>query len=217
MYSVRVRDHVMIAHSFRGEVFGPAQRLHGATYVVDAEISSETLDENGIVADIGRARDALRDVLSAFDYRNLDEVERFSGCNTTTEVLARTVFDELAARMRDGLLGEAARGDPFWSLVLLYVASVVVTELITNNAAGVVMFPIAMAIAQVTGSDYMPFVVTVMVGASAGFITPIGYQTNLMVYGPGGYRWMDYVRFGTPLSIVVGIATVLIVPRVWPF
>ncbi len=122
-----------------------------------------------------------------------------------------------AAGLLGGWLGEAARGDPFWALVLLYVTSVIVTELITNNAAGVVMFPIAMAIAQVTGADYMPFVVTVMVGASAGFITPIGYQTNLMVYGPGGYRWMDYVRFGTPLSIVVGIATVLIVPRVWPF
>jgi di/tricarboxylate transporter len=122
-----------------------------------------------------------------------------------------------AAGLLGGWLGDAARGDPFWSLVLLYVASVIVTELITNNAAGVVMFPIAMAIAETTGANYMPFVVIVMVGASAGFITPIGYQTNLMVYGPGGYRWMDYVRFGTPLSIVVGIATVLIVPRVWPF
>ena len=122
-----------------------------------------------------------------------------------------------AAGLLGGWLGEAARGDPFWALVLLYVTSVIVTELITNNAAGVVMFPIAMAIAETTGAHFMPFVVTVMVGASAGFITPIGYQTNLMVYGPGGYRWMDYVRFGTPLSIVVGIATVLIVPRVWPF
>jgi len=122
-----------------------------------------------------------------------------------------------AADLLGGWLGSAAKGDPFWSLVLLYITSVVVTELITNNAAGVVMFPIAMAIAETTGAHYMPFVVTVMVGASAGFITPIGYQTNLMVYGPGGYRWMDYVRFGTPLSILVGIATVLIVPRVWPF
>ncbi len=122
-----------------------------------------------------------------------------------------------AADLLGGWLGSAAKGDPFWSLVLLYIASVTVTELITNNAAGVLMFPIAMAIAETTGANYLPFVVTVMVGASAGFITPIGYQTNLMVYGPGGYRWMDYVRFGTPLSILVGIATVLIVPRVWPF
>jgi di/tricarboxylate transporter len=79
------------------------------------------------------------------------------------------------------------------------------------------MFPIAMAVAQDGNVSFLPYVVCIMVGASAGFITPIGYQTNLMVYGPGGYRWADYVRFGTPLSILVGIATVLIVPRVWPF
>jgi 6-pyruvoyl-tetrahydropterin synthase len=110
MYTVCVRDHVMIAHSFRGEVFGPAQRLHGATYVVDAEISREQLDADGIVVDIGRARDALREVLSEFDYRNLDEMAQFSGRNTTTEVLAHAVFERLAARMRTGALGEAARG-----------------------------------------------------------------------------------------------------------
>jgi len=79
------------------------------------------------------------------------------------------------------------------------------------------MFPIAMAVAEGTGANFMPFVVAVMIGASAGFITPIGYQTNLMVYGPGGYRWMDYVRFGVPLSVVVGVAAVVVVPRVWPF
>jgi hypothetical protein len=102
-------------------------------------------------------------------------------------------------------------------LVVLYIATVVMTEMITNNAAGVLMFPIAMAVAQDGNVNFLPYVIIVMVGASAGFITPIGYQTNLMVYGPGGYRWMDYIRFGTPLSILVGIATVLIVPRVWPF
>jgi di/tricarboxylate transporter len=100
---------------------------------------------------------------------------------------------------------------------VLYVSTVIVTELITNNAAGVLMFPIAMAIAQDANVSYLPYVVTVMVGASAGFITPIGYQTNLMVYGPGGYRWADYIRFGVPLSILTGITCVLIVPRVWPF
>jgi di/tricarboxylate transporter len=100
---------------------------------------------------------------------------------------------------------------------VLYVATVVMTEMITNNAAGVLMFPIAMAVAQDGGVSYLPYVVCVMVGASAGFMTPIGYQTNLMVYGPGGYRWADYMRFGSPLSVLVGIATVLIVPRVWPF
>ena len=122
-----------------------------------------------------------------------------------------------AAELLAGWIGNIARGDPFWALVVLYVATVIVTELITNNAAGVLMFPIAMAVAQDGQVSYLPYVVCVMVGASAGFITPIGYQTNLMVYGPGGYRWVDYIRFGTPLSIVVGIATVVIVPRVWPF
>jgi di/tricarboxylate transporter len=122
-----------------------------------------------------------------------------------------------AADLLAGYIGDIARGNPFWALVVLYVSTVIVTELITNNAAGVLMFPIAMAIAQDGGVSFMPYVVVVMVGASCGFITPIGYQTNLMVYGPGGYRWSDYVRFGTPLSIIVGFVTVLIVPRVWPF
>jgi len=122
-----------------------------------------------------------------------------------------------AAELIAGYIGDVARGDPFWALVVLYVSTVIVTELITNNAAGVLMFPIAMAVAQDGNAHYLPYVVTIMVGASAGFITPIGYQTNLMVYGPGGYRWMDYIRFGTPLSILVGVATVIIVPMVWPF
>jgi di/tricarboxylate transporter len=122
-----------------------------------------------------------------------------------------------AAELLADWIGNIARGDPFWALVVLYVATVVTTEMITNNAAGVLMFPIAMAVAQDGGVNFLPYVICVMVGASAGFITPIGYQTNLMVYGPGGYRWMDYIRFGTPLSVLVGIATVLIVPRVWPF
>jgi di/tricarboxylate transporter len=119
-----------------------------------------------------------------------------------------------AADLLAGLIGDIAEGNPFWALVVLYVATVILTELITNNAAGVLMFPIAMAITQDAGVSFMPYVVAVMVGASCGFITPIGYQTNLMVYGPGGYKWIDYVRFGTPLSILVGIAIVIIVPRV---
>ena len=122
-----------------------------------------------------------------------------------------------AAQLLAGWIGDIARGDPFWALVVLYISTVVLTELITNNAAGVLMFPIAMAVAQDGNASYLPYVVSIMVGASAGFITPIGYQTNLMVYGPGGYRWIDYIRFGVPLSILVGVATVLIVPRVWPF
>jgi di/tricarboxylate transporter len=121
-----------------------------------------------------------------------------------------------AADLLAGWIGTIAKGDPLWALAVLYVVTVLVTELITNNAAGVVMFPIAMAVARDGHSHFLPYVVVVMVGASAAFMTPIGYQTNLMVYGPGGYRWTDYIRFGAPLSLLIGIATVLIVPHVWP-
>ena len=110
MYSVSVRDHMMIAHSFNGEVFGPAQRLHGATYVVDVEFRRPDLDADGIVVDIGRATEALRTVLAGLNYRNLDDEPLFTGRNTTTEFLARVVFDRLAAAIRDGDLGPGARG-----------------------------------------------------------------------------------------------------------
>ena len=110
MFSVTVRDHMMIAHSFRGDVFGPAQRLHGATYVVDATFSRVELDSDGIVVDIGAATDALRDVLADLNYRNLDEVPELAGRNTTTEVLAKLIADRLASRIEDGGLGDSARG-----------------------------------------------------------------------------------------------------------
>jgi 6-pyruvoyl-tetrahydropterin synthase len=109
MYSVTVRDHVMIAHSFRGEVFGPAQRLHGATFVVDATFSGEELDGDGIVVDIGRAGEELHAVLADLNYRNLDEEPALSGQNSTTERVARLVADRLAERIADGALGPAAR------------------------------------------------------------------------------------------------------------
>ncbi|HYF59174.1 MAG TPA: 6-carboxytetrahydropterin synthase [Burkholderiaceae bacterium] len=107
MFAVEVRHHIMIAHSFRGEVFGPAQRLHGATFVVDAAFFARELDANGIVLDIGRATDALREVLAPLEYRNLDDLPEFSGRNTTTEFLARHVHRELAARCRGAALGRA--------------------------------------------------------------------------------------------------------------
>jgi len=110
MYSVSVRDHMMIAHSFKGEVFGPAQRLHGATYVVDAEFKRPDLDAHGIVVDIGRAADALRHQIAELSYRNLDDVPAFAGQNTTTEFLARFVFDGLVAAIRRGDLGPDADG-----------------------------------------------------------------------------------------------------------
>ncbi len=108
MYSVSVRDHVMIAHSFRGDVFGPAQALHGATYVVDVEFRSPKLDANGIVVDIGRASEALRRVLADLNYRNLDDVPAFAGRNTTTEFLSRVVFDGIVAAIHRGDVGPGA-------------------------------------------------------------------------------------------------------------
>jgi 6-pyruvoyl-tetrahydropterin synthase len=110
MYSVSVRDYFMIAHSLTGKVFGPAERLHGATYVVDVEFRRPALDRHGIVVDIGRAADALKAVLGGLNYRNLDEDPLFKGQNTTTEFLARLVFDRVAASIRRGDLGEDARG-----------------------------------------------------------------------------------------------------------
>ena len=105
MFSVEVRDYIMIAHSFRGAVFGPAQALHGATFVVDAAFFAETLDSNGIVIDIGRAHDALKAVLGPLNYRNLDDAPEFSGSNTTTEFLTKHIFDALAKNARAGELG----------------------------------------------------------------------------------------------------------------
>lgn len=108
MFAVEVRDHVMVAHSFRGKVFGPAQALHGATFVVDAAFIAETLDDDGIVVDIGLAHEALKEVLGLLNYRNLDEVPEFKGMNTTTEFLTRHVFDGLAAAVKGGRLGRNA-------------------------------------------------------------------------------------------------------------
>jgi 6-pyruvoyl-tetrahydropterin synthase len=110
VFGVTVRDHVMVAHSFRGETFGPAQRLHGATYVVDATFRRAELDDDGVVVDIGRAAAELRAVLDELGYRNLDDEPAFDGMNTTTEALARVVADRLAERIHAGALGDGARG-----------------------------------------------------------------------------------------------------------
>jgi 6-pyruvoyl-tetrahydropterin synthase len=109
VFSVTVRDHMMIAHSLRGETFGPAQALHGATYVIDATFRRADLDADGIVVDIGRATEELRAVVSELNYRNLDDVPALAGTNTTTETLARLIADRLAERARAGALGDAAR------------------------------------------------------------------------------------------------------------
>src|SRR6266567_3218894 len=110
MYTVAVRDHLMIAHSFNGAVFGPAQRLHGATYVVDVEFRRQELDSDGIVVDIGRALETVHTVLGALNFQNLDEVQEFKGHNTTTEFLARVIFDRIVAAIHRGDLGAEANG-----------------------------------------------------------------------------------------------------------
>jgi 6-pyruvoyl-tetrahydropterin synthase len=109
LFAVEVRDHIMIAHSFRGAVFGPAQALHGATFVIDAAFMAETLDANGIVIDIGRAHEALKAVLGPLNYRNLDDLPELQGANTTTEFLTKHIFDQLAAAARSGQLGRDGR------------------------------------------------------------------------------------------------------------
>jgi 6-pyruvoyl-tetrahydropterin synthase len=108
MFSVTVRDHMMIAHSFQGEVFGPAQKLHGATYVVDATFRGPALDPDGILVDIGLVTQHVHEVLGGLTYRNLDDLPELSGTNSTTEALARYVADRLADRIREGQLGRAA-------------------------------------------------------------------------------------------------------------
>ncbi|HZK58537.1 MAG TPA: 6-carboxytetrahydropterin synthase [Cryobacterium sp.] len=110
MFSVTVRDHMMIAHSLRGEVFGPAQRLHGATYIVDATFRRTALDADNIVVDIGRAAEELHAVVGELSYRNLDDEAAFAGMNTSNEALAQVIADRLAERVRAGALGDAARG-----------------------------------------------------------------------------------------------------------
>ena len=109
MFNVTVRDHMMVAHSLRGDVFGPARRLHGATYVVDATFRRRDLDADGIVVDIARATEQLHAVLADLNYRNLDDEPAFGGMNTSTEALARVIADRLAERVNEGALGEAAR------------------------------------------------------------------------------------------------------------
>jgi 6-pyruvoyl-tetrahydropterin synthase len=109
MYAVEVRDHIMIAHSFRGEMFGPAQTLHGATFVIDAAFMAEALDPNGVVIDIGRAHEVLKAIVKDLNYRNLDDIAEFGGINTTTEFLTKYVFDRLAAAARSDGLGRDGR------------------------------------------------------------------------------------------------------------
>jgi di/tricarboxylate transporter len=122
----------------------------------------------------------------------------------------------VAGVIANGLIG-LGRNNPHAALALVYLTSVLFTELITNNAAAVLVFPIALSTAESLGVDAKPFIFCIMIGASASFITPIGYQTNLMVYGPGGYRFSDYLKIGFPLSILIAICTIVLIPIIWPF
>ena len=110
MYGVEVRDHIMISHSFKGPLFGPAQAMHGATFVVDVAFFREELTSDGVVVDIGRAHDALKAALEALNYRNLDELPQFAGKNTTTEFLSRHIFDAMARAARNGARGPGGEG-----------------------------------------------------------------------------------------------------------
>ncbi len=122
-----------------------------------------------------------------------------------------------AAKSIAGSMLEVAGGDPFWSLAAIFLATMLCTEMITNNAAAVLMFEISWQAAEGLGCSPMPFVIAVMIAASASFSTPFGYQTNMMVYGVGGYKLTDYLRFGMPLNLIVFVISMLIIPRVWPF
>ena len=110
MYSLTVRDHIMIAHSFNGEIFGPAQKTHGATYIVDVSFERKTLDHDDLIVDIGLASEQLKALLAEFNMKNLDDVEEFKGRNTTTEFMAKVIFERLAAAIRVGKLGESGKG-----------------------------------------------------------------------------------------------------------
>jgi 6-pyruvoyl-tetrahydropterin synthase len=110
MYSLTVRDHIMIAHSFNGEIFGPAQKTHGATYIVDVSFERKTLDHDDLIVDIGLASEQLKTLLAEFNMKNLDDAEEFKGRNTTTEFMAKVIFERLAAAIRAGQLGESGKG-----------------------------------------------------------------------------------------------------------
>jgi len=121
-----------------------------------------------------------------------------------------------AEHLARGWLSLAGQG-PWLALAAVYLVTMVFTEFITNNAAAVLVFPIAQATAGALGVSFWPFVVAIMMAASASFATPIGYQTNLMVYGPGGYRFTDYLRFGLPLNLLLAAVSILTIPTFWPF
>jgi di/tricarboxylate transporter len=131
--------------------------------------------------------------------------------------LGRAMDQTGAARMVAGGLLEMAAGHPWLALLAVYAATSLLTELVTNNAAVALVFPIAHSAAVALGVDFMPFVIVIMMAGSASFATPLGYQTNMMVYGPGGYTFADFLRIGAPMNVVMGAAAVALTPLVFPF
>jgi di/tricarboxylate transporter len=152
-------------------------------------------------------------VEGARKYLNADVLLAISASFALSDALEKTG----AAKYLADSITTLAAGNPWGTLAMIYLGTILVTEAVTNNAAAAIMFPLAIKSAAALGVNHFPFVVIVMVAASAGFATPIGYQTNLMVYGPGGYKFSDYVKIGVPLDILIGIIAVLIAPLVWPF
>jgi len=130
--------------------------------------------------------------------------------------IGRALESTGAAQAIAGTMIGMVNGNPWWTLAVFYGVTLLVTELVTNNAAAALMFPFALATAAKLGASPMPFVIAVMMAASAGFATPIGYQTNLMVYGPGGYRFRDYLRIGVPLDLLIWAVCAIVIPLVWP-
>jgi len=152
----------------------------------------------------------IEDARNSIDYKVLLVIACAYGLGTAVQKVG----------LADIIAGQAlliADGNPLVMLALIYIATALLTESITNNAAAIIMFPIALSASQAMGVNTAPFAIAVMIGASASFITPIGYQTNLMVFGPGGYRFSDYVKLGLPLSLLVAGITLWIIPQVWSF
>jgi di/tricarboxylate transporter len=146
----------------------------------------------------------------AVDWQVLIVIAAALGLGKAMEVTGAAGF------MADRMI-ELALGNPWVTLLIVYVITTTLTEMITNNAAAVLVFSIAMGAAEAMGVDFRPFLFTIMMAASASFVTPIGYQTNLMVMGPGGYRFGDYVRMGLPLNLLAGLVTCTLAPLIWPF
>lgn len=210
------RDFFLVSAVQQGTVRRP-ERAWISIFILLAMVLTATLTELSIltaalvaaVAMVGFRCCTTTEARRSIDWSVLLVIGSAIGIGTALEQ------SQAAASLAKGLLSLAA-GDPMLALVAIYLSTMLCTELITNNAAAVLMFPIAISAASGLGAHPTPFVIVVMIAASASFLSPFGYQTNMMVYGVGGYRVIDYLKFGLPLSLIVFAVTMLIVPQVWP-